>query len=207
MCQPGPARRPTATPTAARPASPPSTARSRPGCACARRPRRARRRSRAARRACGARARRSRAACRPGSTRPDPRPRTRAPRRRARAISSSICVDELGGVRHLVGPQHVEPVELRASSRPRTSRASSGSVVFRSRGPGDDLVLDVGDVAHVRDLVAAPPEVAADRVERRPPVRPCPRCGASYGVGPHTYIDTRPRVRGTKSTFARAAVS
>ena len=60
-------------------------------------------------------------------------------------------LDELGRVRHLVGAQHAEPVELRPSTRPRTAPASSGSVVPRFVGPADDLVLDVGDVAHVGD--------------------------------------------------------
>ena len=143
---------PTATPTAARPAWPPSTARSRPGCACARRRRRARPRSRAAPRACGATARRTRAASRPGSTRPGPRRRTRGRSRRARAISACICVDPLGRARHLVGPQDVQAVELRSRTRPRTSPTSSGSVVPLALRPGDDLVLDVGDVADVRDV-------------------------------------------------------
>src|SRR5437870_3941383 len=38
-------------------------------------------------------------------------------------------------------------------------------------------------------------------------VRPWPTCGASYGVGPQTYIDTAPGTRGTNATFSRAAVS
>ena len=35
-------------------------------------------------------------------------------------------------------------------------------------------------------------------------LRPCPRCGTSYGVGPHTYIDTLPGRRAARSRPWRA---
>ena len=162
---------PTASPTRARPASPPSRARSRSGCASPRRRRRGRRPTRAARRACGATARRSPGSVSTSKYTPWPSttyawPRSTSSRDQAEHPSMYSVACGMSSAR-----RDVEPVQLRRSRRPRTARASSGSVVPRSRGAGDDLVLDVGDVAHVRDVEAAPLEVAADRCRTRP------RCG------------------------------
>ena len=88
MCQPG-RPGPHGESHAARPASPPSRARSRPGCASARRPRPARRPTRGARRACGAAARRTRERRRRRSTRPA-LDDVRGPRSTSSPMSSSI---------------------------------------------------------------------------------------------------------------------
>ena len=74
-------------------------------------------------------------------------------------------LDEVGRVRHVVGPQHVEPVELLPVGRLVGAR----ELAFGRAplvGPADDLVLDVGDVADVGDRVAPPLQVAPDHVER-----------------------------------------
>ena len=114
-------------------------------------------------------------------------------------------VDELGRVRHLVGPQHVEPVELLPVDVLVGAR-ELGLGGPALGGAGDDLVLDVGDVADVRHRVAPPAQVAADRVERDrgaavTEVRHVVRRRAAHV---HRHRAVR---RGTKSTFARAAVS
>jgi hypothetical protein len=67
-------------------------------------------------------------------------------------------------VRHVVGSTHaqfvhrVEPGPLVRVRELRLAGAALG-------GTGDDLVLDVGDVAHVGDVEADPLEVATDHVE------------------------------------------
>ena len=81
------------------------------------------------------------------------------------------AVDVVGGVRHVVGAAHAEPVHrveprlLVLAGELRLARAAFG-------GAGDDLVFDVGDVADVVDVEPGPLEVPADHVEdqRRAPV-------------------------------------
>ena len=120
-------------------------------------------------RACGAAARRTPGNVSTSKYTPWPSTTYACPRSTSSPISSSIAVDVLGGVRDVVGVAHAEPVHLRRSTRPRTRAASSGSVRPSLGGAGDDLVLDVGDVAHVRDVEPGPLEVAADRCRTRPP--------------------------------------
>ncbi len=155
---------PTATPSSARPAWPPSTARSRRGCACARRRR-------------------------PG------RPRSRAARRRVRCESDAVLrqrvdleihalaldhvgvtgldelrdqrlhpIDPLGRAGRLGRRLDVEAVEL-LRELGLVLRGELGLGRLIALRPVDDVVVDVGDVADVRDCQPAPHEVAADRVE------------------------------------------
>ena len=73
-------------------------------------------------------------------------------------------LDPFGGSGLVVGPQDVQTVE-RAPKRhlePRNQRGLGGALLV---GPGDDLVLDVGDVAHELHRVSAPDEITPDRVE------------------------------------------
>ena len=78
----------------------------------------------------------------------------------------SVIIGSMNSVAagHLVGRRHTEPLELGPVGRLVAIREL---VLARALpgGPGDDLVLDVGHVAHVRDVVPTPLEVAADDVE------------------------------------------
>ena len=190
--------RPTATPTPARPASPPSTARSRPGCASARRPRRARPRSRAARRACGATARRTSGSVSTWKYTPWPSMTYAWPARDELGDQLLHLVDELGRVRDLVGPQHVEPVEL-LPVVVLVLRASSGSVVPRSAARAMIRSSTSVTLLTYVTAVAAPPQVAADRVERRP------RCGRDRGAARRT-ASARTRTSTRRRPVARHEV-
>src|SRR5688572_6940186 len=68
-------------------------------------------------------------------------------------------------MRHLVRPQDPQPVEL----LPVDGLIALGDLgLGAALGPGlvDDLVVDVGDVAHMEDVEAAPLQRPADGVER-----------------------------------------
>src|SRR5450759_1348598 len=75
--------------------------------------------------------------------------------------------DVRGGVRDVIGSFDTEPVDLVPPGGFEALRelglAGAGLV-----GPGDDLVLDVGDIGHQRHLQAPPPEVAANDVVDEP---------------------------------------
>ena len=74
-------------------------------------------------------------------------------------------LDVVGGVRLHVRLQHPEgaAVLVHVPGEALRERAEVLAVLVRA---GDDLVVDVGDVAHVRHLVAQAAQVAHDHVER-----------------------------------------
>ena len=120
------------------------------------------------------------------------------------AISVCICVDELGRVRH----------RRRAAARSSRSSCSQYVVLVRARRArarwcpsraARAMILSSTSVTLLTYVtrVAAPLQVAADRVERRPP---CARGrgAARRTASGRTRTSTRgPSTRGTKSTFAR----
>ncbi len=69
----------------------------------------------------------------------------------------------LGGVGSVIGPFDAEAVHLLPPGGLEALR-ELGLGAARLVGPGDDLVLDVGDVRHERDVESPPPQVAADDV-------------------------------------------
>ena len=74
------------------------------------------------------------------------------------------ALDVLGGVRPVVGSLHVEAVhEAEVDLFVLAGELGLGDSAFGSAG--DDLVFDVGDVAHVGDVETGPLEVATDDVE------------------------------------------
>ena len=74
------------------------------------------------------------------------------------------AVDVLGGVRPVIGSLHVEAVhEIEVDGFELRGELGLGDPLLR--GAGDDLVLDVGHVAHEGDVEARPLEVATDDVE------------------------------------------
>ena len=75
------------------------------------------------------------------------------------------ALDVLGGTRAVVGIAHVQLVHLVGVDALELGRDLGLGPPFTC-GSGDDLVLDVGDVAHVGDVEPGPLQVAADGVER-----------------------------------------
>ncbi len=74
------------------------------------------------------------------------------------------AVDVLGRVGDVVGTADAEPVHL-VEVRALVGLRELGLGRAPLGGAGDDLVLDVGDVAHEGDVEPRPLEVAADHVE------------------------------------------
>ena len=199
---------PTASPTRARRASPPSRARSPSGCASPRRPRRARPPTRAAPRGCGAAARRSRGTTRRRSTRPRPSTAYAWPRSTSSLISSSMPSMYSVACGHVVGARARRggPSASKYDGLVLAARAPA-RVVPALGGAGDDLVVDVGDVADVGDVEPGPLEVAADHVEHHggAPVTDVRRRRRPWG---RTRTSTPcPGSRVVSSTVSRSNVS
>ena len=72
--------------------------------------------------------------------------------------------DVLGGARLQVGGQAVEGLVVGVVLAGPALGERRG-VLAGLAGAGDDLVVDVGDVAHERHLIAARPQVAGDHIE------------------------------------------
>ena len=151
--------------------------------------------------ACGAAARRSPGTCRPSKYTPSvDHVRVAAVDQLAdRGGSSGRCSRSRVANRRAATPRRPCGRTRLARTRPRAP--ARGAALG---GPGDDLVVDVGDVAHEGDVETRPLEVAAD-TSKTTAVRPWPTCGDVVD-GRAADVDRQlARARGGRAPPCRAA--